>query len=61
MRRVVPKILVAALALLLLGACQQEETLLSLAAGTPEGTWHPIGGMIGNIINRYVPGIRGEH
>ena len=58
MRRVVPKILVAALALLLLGACQQEETLLSLAAGTPEGTWHPIGGMIGNIINRYVPGIR---
>ena len=58
MRRVVPKILVAALALLLLGGCGQKETLLSLAAGTIEGTWHPIGGVIGGIINRYVAGIR---
>ncbi len=58
MRRLVPKILVAALSILLLGACEQKETLLSLAAGSVEGTWHPIGGVIGSIINRYVAGIR---
>ncbi|MCZ6768382.1 MAG: TAXI family TRAP transporter solute-binding subunit [Acidobacteria bacterium] len=58
MRSLVPKILVAALAILFLGACEQKETLLSLAAGTTEGTWHPIGGAIGRIINLHVAGIR---
>lgn len=58
MRKLVAKVVVAAIAVLLLGACGHQETLLSIAAGTNSGTWHPIGGAIGNLINSHVAGVR---
>jgi TRAP transporter TAXI family solute receptor len=51
-------IALVAVALFLFGACEQGETLLSIAAGTTGGTWHPIGGVMGSMINEYVAGIR---
>jgi len=58
MKTVIAKIVLAILFVVLIGACGQQQTLLSIAAGPSGGTWHPIGGMIGNIVNRNVPGVR---
>ena len=58
MKKLVGKVVVAAVAVALLGACGQQETLLSIAAGTNSGTWHPIGGAIGTLINRNIAGVR---
>jgi hypothetical protein len=58
MKTVIAKIVLAILLVVLIGACGQQQTLLSIAAGPSGGTWHPIGGMIGNIVNRNVPGVR---
>ena len=58
MKKLVLQVVVAAIAVSLLGACGQQETLLSIAAGTTSGTWHPIGGAIGTLINRNLAGVR---
>ncbi|MEE8348602.1 MAG: TAXI family TRAP transporter solute-binding subunit, partial [Acidobacteriota bacterium] len=58
MRKRVVQVVAAAVAVVLLGACGQNEMLLSIAAGTDSGTWHPIGGAIGNLINRNLAGVR---
>lgn len=58
MKTVIAKFILAILLVGLIGACDQQQTLLSIAAGPSGGTWHPIGGMIGNIVNRNVPGVR---
>lgn len=58
MKTVIAKFILAILLVGLIGACNQQQTLLSIAAGPSGGTWHPIGGMIGNIVNRNVPGVR---
>ena len=58
MKKLMIKVVVAAVAVALLGACGRQETLLSIAAGTDSGTWHPIGGAIGNLINRNLDGVR---
>ncbi len=58
MTRAVTRIIVALFAIVSLTTCGQRETLLSIAAGPSGGSWHPIGGVIGNIINRYVPGVQ---
>lgn len=58
MKRQPAIIVLAAVTLFLFGACEQGETLLSIAAGTTGGTWHPIGGVMGSMINEYVAGIR---
>ncbi len=58
MKRLVLKVVIAAVAMSLLGACERQEELLSIAAGTDSGTWHPIGGAIGNLINRNIAGVR---
>ena len=58
MKRQLVKIVLAAVALLLFGACERGETLLSIAAGSTGGTWHPIGGVMGSMINEYVAGVR---
>ena len=58
MKRQLTRMLLAAVALVFLAACEQRETLLSIAAGTTGGTWHPIGGVMGSMINEYVADIR---
>lgn len=58
MKRAFTQIIVAAFALVFLITCGERETLLSIAAGPSGGSWHPIGGVVGNVINKYVPGIR---
>ncbi|MEE8349527.1 MAG: C4-dicarboxylate ABC transporter substrate-binding protein, partial [Acidobacteriota bacterium] len=58
MKTVLAKTILAILLVVLIGSCGQQQTLLSVAAGPSGGTWHPIGGMIGNIVNRYVDGVR---
>jgi len=58
MKQQLVKIVLAAVALLLFGACERGETLLSIAAGSTGGTWHPIGGVMGSMINEYVAGVR---
>ena len=58
MKITVTQIIVAAFALVLLSTCGERETLLNIAAGPSGGSWHPIGGVVGNVINKYVPGIR---
>ena len=58
MRRHPVIIVLAAVTLFLFSACERGETLLSIAAGTTGGTWHPIGGVMGSMINEYVAGIR---
>ena len=58
MKKLIVKVVVAVVAVALLGACGRQETLLSIAAGTDSGTWHPIGGAIGNLINRNLDGVR---
>ena len=58
MKKAVTQIIVVAFALVFLNTCGERETLLSIAAGPSGGSWHPIGGVVGNVINKYVPGIR---
>jgi TRAP transporter TAXI family solute receptor len=58
MKKTVTQIIVATFALFLLSTCGERGTLLSIAAGPTGGSWHPVGGVIGNVINKYVPGIR---
>jgi TRAP transporter TAXI family solute receptor len=50
--------LLLGLAAVSLSSCEQGDVLLSIASGPSGGAWHPIGGAIGNIINRNVPGVR---
>lgn len=52
------RVVVMSLVLLILGGCGEPQVLLSIAAGPAGGSWHPIGGALGNIVNRYVPGVR---
>lgn len=58
MKRQLAKIVLVAVGLLLSGACERGETLLSIAAGSTGGTWHPIGGVMSSMINEYVAGVR---
>ena len=58
MKKVFTQTIVAVFALVLLSTCGERETLLSIAAGPSGGSGHPIGGVIGNVINKYVPAIR---
>jgi hypothetical protein len=58
MKKTFTQIIVVSFALVFLSTCGERETLLSIAAGPSGGSWHPIGGVIGNVINKYVPGIR---
>ncbi len=58
MKRQLARIVLAVVALFFLGACERNETLLSIAAGSTGGTWHPIGGVMGSLINEYVAGVR---
>jgi TRAP transporter TAXI family solute receptor len=58
MKRQLAKIVVAAVILFPFAACERGKTLLSIAAGSTGGTWHPIGGVMGSMINQYVAGVR---
>ena len=58
MKKTFTQIIVVSFAMVFLNTCGERETLLSIASGPSGGSWHPIGGVVGNVINKYVPGIR---
>jgi TRAP transporter TAXI family solute receptor len=58
MKTVVSALVVIGIALSLFVGCSEGTTLLNIASGPLGGSWHPIGGAMGQIINKHVEGVR---
>ncbi len=58
MKTVVSALVMIGIALSLFVGCSEGTTLLNIASGPLGGSWHPIGGAMGQIINKHVEGVR---
>jgi TRAP transporter TAXI family solute receptor len=58
MKTVVRALVVIGIALSLFVGCNEGTTFLNIASGPLGGSWHPIGGAMGQVINKYVEGVR---
>ncbi len=58
MKTVVSALAMIGITLSLFVGCNEGTTFLNIASGPLGGSWHPIGGAMGQIVNKYVEGVR---